>query len=344
VILEAIRRDGPLTRLELGGRTGLTGPGITNILRRLGDTGLVTARKRAEAGSGQPSTEFAIDPDGAFGLGVRLHGGSGEVVVLDLAGRIRESRTIDLSGDANAALKRAIGGLGTMRSSRARILGVGIGVDDPSSVSPDALAAALRPFRVSVERDCVTALLAERTFGVGAVEGGAMLIILDDHIRAGFLFRGVPFGGVHGKAGSIGLMRTGADHVPLDTVAGLGELRKIMTPAERAALAAGTEMPLSAPVKAWIREAAGHLLDAIVATAGFLAPGAILIGGDLPRPMIEELIAQMSVERGDTAIRPFITPWISPIRPASFPQAGIALGAAMLPFFDLLLPPVMPGG
>ena len=34
----------------------------------------------------------------------------------------------------------------------------------------------------------------------------------------------------------------------------------------------------------------------------------------------------------------------TPIRPATFPRAGIALGAAMLPFFDLLLPPVMPGG
>ena len=75
-----------------------------------------------------------------------------------------------------------------------------------------------------------------------------------------------------------------------------------------------------------------------MATAGFLAPGTILIGGDLPRSMIDALIAQMSVERGDTTIRPFATPWISPIRPASFAGGGIAIGAALLPFFDQLLP------
>src|ERR1700752_3075462 len=61
VTLEAIRRDGPLTRLELGRRSGLTTPGITNILRRLSDDGLVTARKRNDSGSGQPSMEFALN-------------------------------------------------------------------------------------------------------------------------------------------------------------------------------------------------------------------------------------------------------------------------------------------
>jgi hypothetical protein len=33
---------------------------------------------------------------------------------------------------------------------------------------------------------------------------------------------------------------------------------------------------------------------------------------------------------------------MSSIRPASFDAAGIALGAALLPFFDLLLPPPVP--
>jgi hypothetical protein len=72
--------------------------------------------------------------------------------------------------------------------------------------------------------------------------------------------------------------------------------------------------------------------------AGFVAPGAILIGGDLPRNVVEALIHQLSIERRDTSIRPFSTPWISPIRPASFSGAGIAMGAALLPFFDVLLP------
>lgn len=183
----------------------------------------------------------------------------------------------------------------------------------------------------------MTALLAERAFGVGQVEGGVMLIIIDERVRAGFLFRGAPFSGVHDRAGSIGLMRTGADHVPLDAVAGLGALWAALGSTERSQLADGG-VAMSPPIRNWVRVAAGHLVDAIVATAGFLAPGLILIGGDLPDNIVDELIAQISAERRNTAVRPVVTPWISPIRRTTFAGAGIAIGAALLPFFDQLLP------
>jgi predicted NBD/HSP70 family sugar kinase len=164
------------------------------------------------------------------------------------------------------------------------------------------------------------------------------MIIIDDTVEAALLVRGVPFAGMHGRAGSIGAMRTGPDHVRLDSIVGLRALQTCLSAEEFATLLAGEELPMSAAVSDWVKNAAGHLLDAIVATAGFLAPGAILIGGDLPRGMIEALIHQMSIERRNTTIRPFITPWISPIRPASFDGGGIAIGAALLPFFDALLP------
>jgi len=341
VTLEAIRRDGPLTRLELGRRSGLSAPGITNILRRLGDDGLITARKRVEPGSGQPASEFAVNPEGAFGIGVRLDGGAGEAVLVDLGGAVRRREMFPLGGDAAKAIAAAVRPMIARGVPAGRLLGVGIGTPALPALRLDEVAKALSPAAVFAERDCVAALLAERTFGVGVVEGGVMLIVVSETVRAGFLFRGVPFEGVHGRAGSIGEMRTGVDHVPLDTIASLDVLRSVMTTDERAALAMGVDVPVSPAIRQWLRAAAAHLLDAIVATAGFLAPGAILIGGDLPRNLISALIAQMSVERGDTAIRPFITPWISPIRPATFPGAGIAIGAALLPFFDTLLPSPM---
>jgi len=65
-----------------------------------------------------------------------------------------------------------------------------------------------------------------------------------------------------------------------------------------------------------------------------------MIGGDLPRGVIEALIHQLSVERRDTSKRPFLTPWISPMKPASFSGGGVALGAALLPFLNTLLPPI----
>lgn len=65
-----------------------------------------------------------------------------------------------------------------------------------------------------------------------------------------------------------------------------------------------------------------------------------MIGSDLPQSVIEALIHQLSIERRDTSTRPLLTPWISPMKPASFSGGGVALGAALLPFLNtLLLPP-----
>lgn len=341
VTLEAIRRDGPLTRLELGRRTGLTGPGITNILRGLADDGLVTGHKRVERGGGQPSTEFAINSDGAFSVGIRLREMEGEAVLLTLGGEVRERRFFDTTSDPVAAIEKVALSMTMARGSSARMLGVGVASEDPGAHDLGRLTETGLLSRVFFERDCVTALLAESTFGVGRVEGGIMLIIVDQRVRASFLFRGAPFGGVHNRAGSIGLMRTGADHVPLDSVAGLGAFWERLSSTERSQVAAGADIAISPSIRNWVRDAAGHLVDAIVATAGFLAPGAILIGGDLPANIVEELIAQVSVERRNTAVRPVVTPWISPIRRTTFPGAGIAIGAALLPFFDQLLPSPM---
>jgi predicted NBD/HSP70 family sugar kinase len=341
VTLEAIRREGPLTRLELARRTGLTAPGITNILRRLGSDGLVTARRRSDGGSGQPAIEFALNPEGAFAIGLRIGEADGEAVLIDLSGRIRERLPVGLGPDPATAIGRAVERLRRGLPAGGKLLGVGVGARATEALELDGVRTAVAPLPVLVERDCATAVLAERMLGVGAIEGGLMLIIIDEGVRCGFLFQGVPFRGVHGRAGGLGAMRTGVDHVPLDTVAGLAALRAVLSPEERRRLAEAGVLELTPGVRGWIKNAAGHLLDAIVATAGFVAPGAILIGGDLPRNVVEALIAQLPVERRDTAIRPFATPWIPPVRPASFPGAGIALGAALLPLIELLLPSPM---
>jgi predicted NBD/HSP70 family sugar kinase len=338
VILEAIRRYGPLTRLELGQRTGLSGPGITNILRRLSEDGLVTSRRRRDAAKGASSTEFALNPDGAFSIGVRLGGARPEAVLVDLSGQIRERVKLDLTNDLPVGLEKAVRNLLAGDTAAHRLLGIGIATGSADEINIGQIALDSRPLRVLAERDCVAAVLAERTIGAPMPEGGLVMIIIDDTVEAALLVRGVPFAGMHGRAGSIGAMRTGPDHVRLDSIVGLRALQTCLSAEEFAALLAGEELPMSAAVSDWVKNAAGHLLDAIVATAGFLAPGAILIGGDLPRGMIEALIHQMSIERRNTTIRPFITPWISPIRPASFDGGGIAIGAALLPFFDALLP------
>lgn len=339
VILEAIRRHGPLTRMELGQHSGLTGPGITNILRRLSDEGLVTSHRRNGAGSGATAAEFALRPDGAFSIGVRVRQSRGEAVLIDLSGQVHDREYFPLS--PTARVPSIVSATQAMASRHAGlpIIGLGIGSNDWTPQEGEELNATSTLARIHVENECTASLLAERTIGAPAPEGGLAMIIIDEDVQAGFLVRGIPYSGVHGRAGSIGEMLTGPDNVRLNSVVGFGALRALISDDEFRRLIAGAE-PSSPQLTQWIRDAASHLLDPIIAMAGFIAPGVIMIGSDLPRSVIEALIHQLSVERRDTSKRPFLTPWISPMKPASFSGGGVALGAALLPFLNTLLPPV----
>ncbi|PDT10972.1 ROK family transcriptional regulator [Rhizobium sp. M1] len=339
VILEAIRRHGPLTRTELGRHSGLTGPGITNILRRLAEEKLVTSNRRNGLGGGATATEFALRPEGAFSVGVKLRKKRGEIVLVDLSGQVHERAYFDVEPADKVQLVHAAARDMVDRHAALPVIGLGIAANDWTEDESDAIAALSTIARPYVENECTASLLAERTIGSTLPEGGLAMIIIDDDVQAGFLIRGVPYSGVHGRAGSIGEMLTGPDNVQLNTVVGFGSLRARIGDEDFARLLKGEEF--SCPLLSqWIREAAGHLLDPIIAMAGFFAPSTVMIGGDLPQGVIEALIHQLSIERRDTSTRPIITPWISPMRPASFSGGGVALGAALLPFLNtLLLPP-----
>ncbi|ARQ61998.1 UNVERIFIED_ORG: putative NBD/HSP70 family sugar kinase [Rhizobium etli] len=339
VILEAIRRHGPLTRTELGRHSGLTGPGITNILRRLAEEKLVTSNRRIGLGGGATATEFALRPEGAFSVGLKLRKRRGEMVLVDLSGQVHERAYFDVDPADKVRLVQAAVRDMVDRHAGLPVIGLGIAANEWTEDESDAIATMATIARPYVENECTAGLLAERTIGSALPEGGLAMIIIDDDVQAGFLIRGVPYSGVHGRAGSIGEMLTGPDNVQLNDVVGFSSLRARIGDDDFARLLKGEEF--SCPLLSqWIREAAGHLLDPIIAMAGFLAPSTVMIGGDLPQGVIQALIHQLSIERRDTSTRPIITPWISPMRPASFSGGGVALGAALLPFLNtLLLPP-----
>ncbi|MGO4137140.1 ROK family transcriptional regulator [Rhizobium brockwellii] len=339
VILEAIRRHGPLTRMELGQHCGLTGPGITNILRRLAEEKLVTSNRRNGLSGGASATEFALRPEGAFSIGVKLRQRRGEAVLIDLSGQVHDRVYFSLDPADKVKLVHAAVRDMVDRHAALPIIGLGIADNDWTEEQSDQIAAMSTIARPYVENECTAGLLAERTIGSSGREGGLAMIIVDDDVQAGFLIRGIPYSGVHGRAGSIGEMLTGPDNVQLNTVVGFESLRSRIGDQDFTRLLQGEEFP-SSSLSQWIREAAGHLLDPIIAMAGFLAPSVVMIGSDLPQGVIEALIHQLSIERRDTSTRPLLTPWISPMKPASFSGGGVALGAALLPFLNtLLLPP-----
>ncbi len=340
VVLETIRQEGALTRSELAKRVQLTIPSVTTIVKRLVDDGLLAETPRAAKSTRRSSMEFALNPDGAFAIGLRVRRGRGQAVLVDLAGTIRESIAF-AADDFVAACAGAVAALGETAGT-GTIVGVGVATDEGRSADVMGLQQRLEPLPVATERESVTLALAEQPAG-GSGGDSIVVMTVGRTVRAGLCLDGVAFGGVHGRAGRIGHMLTGPDRVPLDSVASIASLERFLGEAMpgNAALEdparpirdAGTDALLDS----WVSIAANHLLDAIVALSGFTGPQQVLIGGDLPEDLIDRLIAQIETDRQGSARRPIPPPWLPQIRRAAHPRDGAVLGAALAVLYDTVL-------
>src|ERR1700712_2190353 len=88
VVLEAVRRSGPITRADLARLTGLTAQAATNISAELAEAGLIREGGVRRGQRGQPATEISLDPQGGFAIGLNLGHQTLSGVLVDLAGDV----------------------------------------------------------------------------------------------------------------------------------------------------------------------------------------------------------------------------------------------------------------
>lgn len=324
IALELLRVFGALTRRDLSRRLGLTEPAITGILRRLEGRGLVTSRRQTGA-SRYPVTEFMMRPQGCVALGLRLAREAAAAMLIDAAGDVIAERRNVPPGELIAIGKALLG----HKPAEAEVLGVGVALSPDDGVAIEDVRTAFAPLTVLSDADSATAATAERLIGAGDRDGGFVSILVTrSGVRAGLSIGGRPFHGMHGFAGGIGAMRTGQNRTPL--AEGLSPDRL------DAAIAASGDR--EAAIANWAHDAADHLLDAVVAISGVVVPGLIVIGGDLPNEAIDAVVAETLAAPVAIGGRPTTTSWMPPLCRSPLPAAGVALGAALLPIVEFLLP------
>lgn len=185
VVLDLIRRspDG-VSRVELAGRSGLSPQTVSNVVRRLLETGLVREGERHNPGRGKPRTLLNLEPRGRVAVGVHLDPSVVTSVVVDLTGSIVARSTIptpsavspdEVIASMVAELETLLAGCGIPRDD---VLGLGIAapgpidrergvIDDPPLLPGwvnvplrDALGEALR-MPVALEKDVTAAAVGE---------------------------------------------------------------------------------------------------------------------------------------------------------------------------------------
>lgn len=93
VVLDTIRRtpDG-LSRVEIAEQTGLSAQTVSNVSRRLLDTGVIREAGIRNLGVGKPRTILQLDPSGHYAIGVHIDPAVLTFVLLNMEGEISPTR------------------------------------------------------------------------------------------------------------------------------------------------------------------------------------------------------------------------------------------------------------
>ena len=285
-ILELLRDEGPLSRVQLAERMGVSRTTIAAEVPRLGELGLAQEVGRAASNGGRRSKLVDLDPEIRF-LGISIGATGLSVGVTDGRLAVLAARTVDcdIKQGPEAVLAAA---LAEARAVMAEVgvekpLGAGVGVPGPVdfhrgvSVSPpimpgwdgypvrDALARELG-CPVVLDNDVNVLAVGEQHAGVARAARDFLYVKIGTGIGCGIVVDGELYRGVDGCAGDIGHLRIDDDG-PLCACGNTGCLEAYAGGAALARDALAAAKSGRSPVLAEILESQGEVSAADIGVA-----------------------------------------------------------------------------
>ncbi|SEB22153.1 ROK family transcriptional regulator [Variovorax sp. YR216] len=369
VVLQAIRLHGPLPKAEIARLTNLTAQTVQIIISRLEADALVVKRAPVRGKIGQPSVPMALNPEGAYSIGIKIGRRSLDVLLVDFTAQVRERLTLAYEfPDPDTLFDEIRVRLKTLRQSlgpdRAELL-YGIGIAAPLSlggwqsllgVGPEQAAkwndidiqarvAAMTTLPVELVKDTAAACVAELVAGRGRSVRTFLYVFIDTFIGGGLVIDSHLRPGATGNAGALGSMSLGlggADGAPprqLLSVASLVTLEKMYAQAGLDARAVADTRAVEAPwmpvTREWMQQASPAIAMAIHSATALLELDGVIVDGSFSREMLAAVLAQI-----DGALDRFS--WEGIARPVLLAGAigadARAIGGAMLPLYANFAP------
>ena len=233
VVLQAIRLHGALPKASIARLTRLTPQTVQVIIARLEADRLVLKQAPLRGKVGQPSVPMALNPDGAFTIGIKIGRRSLDLLLVDFCAQVRERRTLSYDFPAPDAVFGAIEAMLRELSAtlpaklRARLHGVGIaaplslgGWQTLLGVAPEQAqrwaaidigerVATMTTLPVEFVKDTSAACVAELVAGRGRSMRSFLYVFVDTFIGGGLVLDSHLRHGLHGNAGAVGSLPLG---------------------------------------------------------------------------------------------------------------------------------------
>lgn len=315
-LVRLIHSTRPMSRAEIGERTGWARVTVNQRLDRALAAGLLVPATTSPSGRGRPATRFARNAGRAHLLMADIGASGMRLAVSDLAGAIqrRVDQPINIADGPDAVLPRVESALNTLRDSGTPMWGVGVSVPGPVEFAtgtvvsppimtgwdgtciPERLGPHFGPL-VFVDNDVNAMVIGEWAARYPTVDD-LLFIKVGTGIGAGIIANGRTLRGAQGTAGDLGHIRADVPdsdaQAPLCRCGQLGCLEAYSSgwAILRDLVAAGRDVNTvddvvlavrqGDPVAVQLVRRAGRVLGASVADAvGLLNPAAIVIGGQL---------------------------------------------------------------
>lgn len=225
VVFTTVLTMGPLSRVAVAERTGLSSAAVTKAVRPLLDAGYLEESPDQRVHVGRPASPLHVRAEAAFFAGVKVTADELIGVVADLCARTRTVRHRPLAGrdprgvvDAIGALVRELLAEDPAYARGTRWIGVSVAgdVDRASGVvhySPFLgwrtvlladLVRVATGLETVVENDVRALTVAEQWFGAGVGASSFALVTVGTGIGCGLVLNGSVVEGAHGVAGEIG--------------------------------------------------------------------------------------------------------------------------------------------
>ena len=368
VVLQAIRLHGNLPKAEIARVTHLTPQTVQLIIGRLEADGLVVKQAALRGKVGQPSVPMALNPDGAFSIGIKIGRRSLDLLLVDFTAQVRERLTLagdfpdpdTLFTEIDLRLRQLRAALAPRL--RARLHGVGIaaplsldGWQTLLGIAPEQAAKwadirervmAMTDLPVAFVKDTAAACVAELVAGRSRSIRSFLYVFVDTFIGGGLVIDSHLRGGRHGNAGAVGSVplamgRSNAAAPPAQLLS-LASLLNLEARFRRQGLdpAAATDAralqpPWAAHTRGWLREAGRAIAFAANNAACLLDLDGVIVDGSFSRELLhsvlQEVEASLAQYNWEGVARPDLLP-------GTIGSDARAIGGALLPLYANFAP------